>query len=82
MVKLNKGDNLAIDLTSDSFDSIVTLAANGSTSQKMMTAQMVRTNSLPASQRQGHISFASGLGETGVGSLNSKSHGCNLSNLF
>jgi len=25
MVKLNKGDNLAIDLTSDSFDSIVTL---------------------------------------------------------
>jgi len=39
MVKLNKGDNLAIDLTSDSFDSIVTLlAADGS--QKMMTAQM------------------------------------------
>jgi len=32
MVKLNKGDNLAIDLTSDSFDSIVTLlAADGST---------------------------------------------------
>jgi len=40
MVKLNKGDNLAIDL-SDSFDSIVTLLLMAQPSQKMMTAQMV-----------------------------------------
>jgi len=62
MVKLNKGDNLAIDLTSDSFDSIVTLLAAGLENDDGPDGG---TNSLPASQREGHIHSRRAFGNRG-----------------
>lgn len=76
MVKLNKGDNLAIDLTSDSFDSIVTLlAADGSTLSENDDGPDGSTNSLlfiRITKAGTYFIRVRAFGETGVGSFKLK----------
>jgi hypothetical protein len=71
MVKLNKGDNLAIDLSSDSFDCIVTLlAANGTTVAENDDGPDGTTNSLLFTRinKDGtYVIRVRSFGETGVG---------------
>jgi hypothetical protein len=76
MVKLNKGDNLAIDLSSDNFDSIVTLLGpDGSTVAENDDGPDGSTNSLLFTRitKTGmYIVRVRSFGETGVGSFKLK----------
>ena len=76
MVKLNKGDNLAIDLTSDSFDSMVTLlAADGSTLSENDDGPDGSSNSLlftRITKAGTYFIRVRAFGETGVGSFKLK----------
>ncbi len=75
-VKLNKGDNLAVDLSSDNFDSIITLLApNGTTlsenddgpdgsSNSLLFTRIVETGT--------YIIRVRSFGETGVGKFKLK----------
>lgn len=71
IVKFNKGDSVAIDLTSDSFDSIITLlAADGSTVAENDDGPDGSSNSLLFSRitKAGtYIIRVRAFGETGVG---------------
>jgi len=71
MLKLNKGDSLAIDLTSESFDCIVTLlAANGTTVAENDDGPDGSTNSLlftRINQPGTYVIRVRSFGETGVG---------------
>lgn len=75
-VRLNKGDNLAIDLTSDSFDSTVTLlAADGSTIAENDDGPDGNTNSLlfiRITKAGVYYIRVQAFGETGVGSFKLK----------
>lgn len=76
LVKLNKGDNLAVDLSSDNFDSIITLLGpDGSTlaenddgpdgsSNSLLFTRIVKTGTYVVRVRS--------FGETGVGSFKLK----------
>ncbi|MBD2345793.1 PPC domain-containing protein [Anabaena subtropica] len=70
-VKLNKGDNLAIDLTSESFDSIITLLApDGSTLAENDDGPDGTSNSLLFTRINETGTFiirVRSFGETGVG---------------
>lgn len=70
-VKLNKGDNLAIDVTSDSFDSIITLLApDGSTLAENDDGPDGTSNSLLFTRINETGTFiirVRSFGETGVG---------------
>lgn len=70
-VKLNKGDNLAIDLSSDSFDSIITLLApDGSTLAENDDGPDGTSNSLLFTRINETGTFiirVRSFGETGVG---------------
>jgi hypothetical protein len=76
MVKLNKGDNLAIDLMSDSFDSIVTLlASDGSTIAENDDGPDGSSNSLLFTRiaKAGmYVIRVRAFGETGFGSFKLK----------
>lgn len=75
-VKFNKGDNVAIDLSSDSFDSIITLlAADGTTVAENDDGPDGSSNSLLFSritQAGTYIIRVRAFGETGVGSFKLK----------
>ncbi|WP_066382902.1 MULTISPECIES: PPC domain-containing protein [unclassified Anabaena] len=70
-IKLNKGDNLAIDLSSDSFDCIITLLApNGSTVAENDDGPDGTSNSLlftRINETGTYIVRVRSFGETGVG---------------
>ena len=76
MVKFNKGDNVAIDLSSDGFDSIVTLlAADGSTVAENDDGPDGSTNSLlftRITKAGAYIVRVRAFGETGIGSFKLK----------
>ena len=76
IVKLNKGDNLAIDLTSDSFDSIITLlGADGATVAENDDGPDGSTNSLlftRVAEAGTYIIRVRSFGETGVGTFKLK----------
>ena len=75
-VKLNKGDNAAIDLTSDSFDAMVTLlGADGTTIGENDDGPDGTTNSLlftRITQTGTYVVRVRAFGETGVGSFKLK----------
>lgn len=75
-VKLNKGDNLAVDLSSESFDSIITLLApDGSTLAENDNGPDGTSNSLLFTRINETGTFiirVRSFGETGVGLLNSR----------
>ncbi len=75
-VKLQKGDNLAVDLSSENFDSIITLLApDGSTVVENDDGPDGSSNSLLFTRiaETGTYSFVSGLLEKqGLGLLNSR----------
>ena len=75
-VRLNKGDNLAIDLASDNFDSTVTLlAADGSTIAENDDGPDGTTNSLlfiRITKAGVYFIRVQAFGETGVGSFKLK----------
>ena len=70
-VRLNEGDNLAIDLTSDSFDTILTLlAADGSTIAENDDGPDGTTNSLlftRIAKAGTYVIRVQTFGETGIG---------------
>lgn len=76
MVKFNKGDHVAIDLSSDSFDSIVTLLApDGSTVAENDDGPDGSSNSLLFTrivEAGTYIVRVRAFGETGVGSFKLK----------
>lgn len=76
MVKFNKGDNVAIDLSSDSFDSILTLLApDGSTVAENDDGPDGSSNSLLFTRIEEagtYIVRVRAFGETGVGSFKLK----------
>ncbi len=76
MVKLAKGDNLAIDLSSDSFDSIITLLApDGSTIAENDDGPDGSSNSLlftRVTKAGTYIVRVRSFGETGIGSFKLK----------
>ncbi len=76
MVKLNKGDNLAIDLSSDNFDSIVTLLGpDGTTVAENDDGPDGSSNSLlftRITQAGMYIVRVRSFGETGVGAFKLK----------
>lgn len=76
LVKLNAGDQVAIDLTSDNFDSIVTLmAADGSTVAENDDGPDGSTNSVlfsRISETGSYIIRVRAFGETGGGSFKLK----------
>lgn len=76
MVNLKQGDNLAIDLTSDSFDSIITLlAADGTTVAENDDGPDGTTNSLLFTRitKPGkYIIRVRSFGETGIGTFKLK----------
>lgn len=76
LVKLTKGDNLAIDLSSDSFDSIITLLApNGSTVAENDDGPDGSSNSLlftRVTETGNYIIRVRSFGETGVGTYKLK----------
>jgi hypothetical protein len=73
LVKFNKGDNVAIDLTSDSFDSMVALMApDGSTIAENDDGPDGSTNSLlftRITEAGTYIVRVRSFGETGVGAF-------------
>lgn len=75
-VKLNKGDNLAVDLSSDSFDSIITLLApDGSTLAENDDGPDGTSNSLlftRINETGTYIIRVRSFGETGVGAFKLK----------
>lgn len=75
-VKLNKGENLAVDLSSDSFDSIITLLGpNGATVAENDDGPDGSSNSLlftRISETGNYIVRVRSFGETGVGSFKLK----------
>ncbi|BDA68111.1 peptidase domain-containing protein [Rivularia sp. IAM M-261] len=75
-VKLNKGENLAVDLASDSFDSIITLLGpNGSTVAENDDGPDGSSNSLlftRISETGSYIVRVRSFGETGVGAFKLK----------
>ncbi|MBD2359820.1 MULTISPECIES: PPC domain-containing protein [unclassified Anabaena] len=75
-VKLNKGDNLAVDLTSESFDSIITLLApDGSTLAENDDGPDGTSNSLLFTRINETGTFiirVRSFGETGVGAFKLK----------
>lgn len=75
-VKLNKGDNLAVDLSSDNFDSIITLLApDGSTLAENDDGPDGSSNSLlftRINETGTYIVRVRSFGETGVGSFKLK----------
>ncbi|OKH53297.1 peptidase [Calothrix sp. HK-06] len=75
-VKLNKGENLAVDLASDSFDSIITLLGpNGSTIAENDDGPDGSSNSLlftRISETGSYIVRVRSFGETGVGAFKLK----------
>lgn len=76
MVKFNKGDNVAIDLSSDSFDSILTLLApDGSTVAENDDGPDGSSNSLlftRIAESGTYIIRVRAFGETGVGTFKLK----------
>jgi hypothetical protein len=76
LVKLTKGDNLAVDLSSDSFDSIITLLApDGSTLAENDDGPDGSSNSLlftRVTQTGNYIIRIRSFGETGVGTYKLK----------
>ncbi|MDB9376099.1 PPC domain-containing protein [Nodularia sphaerocarpa] len=76
MVKLNKGDKLVIDLTSESFDTIITLLApNGATVAENDDGPDGTSNSLLFTRIQetgNYIIRVRSFGETGVGDFKLK----------
>lgn len=76
MVKFNEGDNVAIDLRSDSFDSIVTLmAADGSTVSENDDGPDGTSNSLlftRIAKAGTYIIRVRAFGETGIGAFKLK----------
>ncbi len=76
IVKLAKGDNLAIDLSSDSFDSIITLLApDGSTIAENDDGPDGSSNSLlftRVTKAGTYIVRVRSFGETGIGSFKLK----------
>ncbi|AHJ30152.1 PPC domain-containing protein [Nodularia spumigena CS-584] len=76
MVKLNKGDNLVIDLASESFDTIITLLApNGATVAENDDGPDGTSNSLlftRINETGNYIIRVRSFGETGVGSFKLK----------
>ena len=76
MVKLAKGDNLAIDLSSDSFDSIITLLGpDGSTIAENDDGPDGTSNSLlftRVTKAGTYIVRVRSFGETGIGSFKLK----------
>jgi hypothetical protein len=75
-VKLNKGENLAVDLASDSFDSIITLLGpNGTTIAENDDGPDGSSNSLlftRINETGNYIVRVRSFGETGVGSFKLK----------
>lgn len=75
-VKLSKGENLAVDLASDSFDSIITLLGpNGSTVAENDDGPDGSSNSLlftRISETGSYIVRVRSFGETGVGAFKLK----------
>ncbi|MBH8563538.1 PPC domain-containing protein [Nostoc sp. CENA67] len=75
-VKLNKGDNLAVDLSSDNFDSIITLLApDGSTIAENDDGPDGTSNSLlftRINETGTYIIRVRSFGETGVGAFKLK----------
>jgi hypothetical protein len=75
-VKLNKGDNLAVDLTSDNFDCIITLLApNGSTLAENDDGPDGSSNSLlftRIAETGTYVVRVRSFGETGVGAFKLK----------
>ena len=76
LVKLNKGDNIAIDLTSDSFDAMVMLlAADGTTISENDDGPDGTTNSLLFTRIKAtgtYVVRVRAFGETGVGNFRLK----------
>jgi Bacterial pre-peptidase C-terminal domain len=76
MVKLNKGDNLAVDLSSDSFDSIITLLGpDGTTVAENDDGPDGSSNSLlftRITESGNYVVRVRSFGETGVGSFRLK----------
>ncbi|NJR17753.1 MAG: peptidase [Calothrix sp. CSU_2_0] len=76
MVKLSKGENLAIDLSSDSFDSIITLLGpNGSTVSENDDGPDGSSNSLlftRINETGNYVVRVRSFGETGVGAFKLK----------
>jgi hypothetical protein len=76
VIKLNKGDNLAIDLLSDNFDTIITLLApNGSTVAENDDGPDGTSNSLlftRITEAGNYIIRVRSFGETGVGNFKLK----------
>ncbi len=76
MVKLNKGDNLAIDLVSDSFDCIITLVApNGTTVAENDDGPDGSSNSLlftRIAETGNYVIRVRSFGETGIGAFKLK----------
>lgn len=76
LVKLNKGDNVAIDLTSDSFDAMVTLlSADGTTLSENDDGPDGTTNSLlftRVTTTGTYVVRVRAFGETGVGNFKLK----------
>lgn len=76
LVKLNKGDNVAIDLTSDSFDAMVTLlSTDGTTISENDDGPDGTTNALlftRISETKTYVVRVRAFGETGVGSFKLK----------
>jgi Bacterial pre-peptidase C-terminal domain len=76
MVKLSKGENLAIDLSSDSFDSIITLLGpNGSTVAENDDGPDGTSNSLlftRINETGNYVVRVRSFGETGVGAFKLK----------
>jgi Bacterial pre-peptidase C-terminal domain len=76
MVKLTKGDNLAVDLTSDSFDAIITLLApDGTTLAENDDGPDGTSNSLlftRITQTGNYIIRVRSFGETGIGDFKLK----------
>jgi len=76
VVKLNKGDNLAIDLSSENFDSIITLLApDGSTLAENDDGPDGTSNSLlftRINETGNYVIRVRSFGETGVGNFKLK----------
>lgn len=76
MVKLSKGDNLAIDLVSDSFDSIITLLApDGTTVAENDDGPDGSSNSLlftRIAETGSYVIRVRSFGETGIGKFKLK----------